>query len=110
MTTFFDFAGGSAHVDYNASVPTDDLKGRPAHPATAPASGIWGQVRDNIGAVVEAGGTYGHGPHRFPTARASNTGHSWTTSPTSPSRPGDTAAEPRPGPGRGRLRRSRTDS
>ncbi|MFI6405020.1 hypothetical protein [Streptomyces sp. NPDC050548] len=70
MTTFFDFAGGSAHVDYNASVPTDDLKGRPAHPATAPASGIWGQVRDNIAAVVEAGGTYGHGPHRFPTARA----------------------------------------
>jgi len=70
MTTFFDFAGGSAHVDYNASVPTDDLKGRPDHPATAPASGIWGQVRDNIAAVVEAGGTYGHGPHRFPTARA----------------------------------------
>ncbi|WP_406464578.1 DUF4331 domain-containing protein [Streptomyces sp. NBC_01622] len=70
MTTFFDFAAGSAHVDYNASVPTDDLKGRPAHPATAPASGIWGQVRDNIAAVVEAGGTYGHGPHRFPTARA----------------------------------------
>ncbi|MFJ6893979.1 hypothetical protein [Streptomyces hokutonensis] len=70
MTTFFDFAGGSAHVDYNASVPTDDLKGRPDHPATAPASGIWGQVRDNIAAVVEASGTYGHGPHRFPTARA----------------------------------------
>ncbi|MFD3586023.1 hypothetical protein [Streptomyces sp. NPDC058683] len=70
MTTFFDFAHGSAHVDYNAGIPTDDLKGRPAHPATDPASGIWGQVRDNIAAVVEAGGTYGHRPHRFPTARA----------------------------------------
>jgi len=70
MTTFFDFAKGSAHVDYNASVPTDDLVGRPAHPATDPASGIWGQVRDNIAAVVEAGGTYGNRPHRFPTARA----------------------------------------
>jgi hypothetical protein len=70
MTTFFDFANGSAHVDYNASVPTDDLVGRPAHPATDPASGIWGQVRDNIAAVVEAGGTYGKRPHRFPTARA----------------------------------------
>ncbi|MGW3284620.1 DUF4331 family protein [Streptomyces sp. NPDC001002] len=70
MTTFFDFAGGSAHVDYNASVPTDDLVGRPAHPATQAASGIWGQVRDNIAAVVEAGGTYGDRPHRFPTARA----------------------------------------
>jgi len=70
MTTFFDFANGSAHVDYNASVPTVDLVGRPAHPATDPASGIWGQVRDNIAAVVEAGGTYGNRPHRFPTARA----------------------------------------
>ncbi|MFG2776712.1 DUF4331 family protein [Streptomyces prunicolor] len=70
MTTFFDFAKGSAHVDYNASVPTDDLVGRPAHPATDPASGIWGQVRDNIAAVVEAGGTYRNRPHRFPTARA----------------------------------------
>ena len=70
MTTFFDFANGSAHVDYNASVPTDDLVGRPAHPATERASGIWGQVRDNIAAVVEAGGTYGKHPHRFPTARA----------------------------------------
>ncbi|MEV6170560.1 hypothetical protein AB0L99_20315 [Streptomyces sp. NPDC051954] len=70
MTTFFDFAHGPAHVDYNATVPTDDLVGRPVHPATDPASGIWGQVRDDIAAVVEAGGTYGKGPHRFPTARA----------------------------------------
>jgi hypothetical protein len=70
MTTFFDFANGSAHVDYNASVPTVDLVGRPAHPATDPASGIWGQVRDNIAAVVQAGGTYDKRPHRFPTARA----------------------------------------
>jgi hypothetical protein len=57
MTTFFEFATGSAQVpDYN--------------PATDPASGIWGQVRDNIAAVVEAGGTYGDPPHKFPTARA----------------------------------------
>ena len=70
MTTFFDFANGSAHVDYNASVPTDDLVGRPANPATDPASGIWGQVRDNIAAVVEAGGTYRNLPHRHRTALA----------------------------------------
>ena len=70
ITTFFDFANGSAHVDYNATVPTDDRVGRPAHPATDPASGIWGQVRDNIAAVVQAGGTYGNSPHRFPTALA----------------------------------------
>lgn len=44
--------------------------GRPADPATDPASGIWGQVRDNIAAVVEAGKTYGNLPHRFPTAVA----------------------------------------
>jgi len=71
MTTFFDFANGLAHVeDYNASVPTIDLVGRPAHPATDPASGIWGQVRDNIAAVVQAGGTWGNRPHKFPTALA----------------------------------------
>jgi hypothetical protein len=70
MTTFFDFAKGSAKIDYNASAPSIDLVGRPRHPATDPASGIWGQVRDNIAAVVEAGKTYGNLPHSFPTARA----------------------------------------
>jgi hypothetical protein len=71
MTTFFDFAAGAAKVaDYNGTAPTIDLVGRPAHPATDPASGIWGQVRDNIAAVVEAGGTYNQLPHAFPTARA----------------------------------------
>jgi hypothetical protein len=70
MTTFFDFANGPAYVDYNASVPTIDRVGRPAHPATDPASGVWGQVRDNIAAVVAAGGTFRNSPHRFPTALA----------------------------------------
>ncbi len=71
MTTFFDFATGSANVaDYNSTAPTIDLVGRPRHPATDPASGIWGQVRDNIAAVVQAGGTYDQAPHKFPTPRA----------------------------------------
>ncbi|HEY1574071.1 MAG TPA: hypothetical protein VGG05_22210 [Pseudonocardiaceae bacterium] len=71
MTTFFDFADGSAKVaNYNSTTPTIDLIGRPAHPAADPASGIWGQVRDNVAAVVEAGGTYRKPPHRFSTARA----------------------------------------
>ena len=71
MTTFFAFDTGSADVaNYNATSPTIDLVGRPAHPATDPASGIWGQVRDNIAAVVEAGKTYGDHPHSFPTALA----------------------------------------
>ncbi|WP_217561478.1 DUF4331 family protein [Streptomyces sp. GbtcB6] len=71
MTTFFKFDTGSAQVaNFNATAPTFDLVGRPARPATDPASGIWGQVRDNIAAVVEAGKTYRSLPHRFPTARA----------------------------------------
>ena len=40
MTTFFDFADGLAHDDYNASVPTIDLVGRPHHrPIPPQASG-----------------------------------------------------------------------
>jgi hypothetical protein len=71
MTTFFDFAAGSASVpDYNSTAPAIDLAGRPRHPATDHASGIWGQVRDNIAAVVQAGRTYDNLPHKFPTARA----------------------------------------
>ena len=71
MTTFFEFDTGSAKVpNYNATVPADDIVGRPANPAVDPASGIWGQVRDNIAAVVQAGNTYGDLPHAFPTARA----------------------------------------
>jgi hypothetical protein len=70
MSTFFDFAKGLAHLDYKATFPKDDLKGRPAHPATDRASGIWGQVRDNIAAVVKTGGTFGNSPRRFPTALA----------------------------------------
>jgi hypothetical protein len=71
MTTFFDFANGSAKVaNYNGTAPTIDLVGRPARPATDPASGIWGQVRDNIAAVVEDGGTFRDLPHRFRTPRA----------------------------------------
>lgn len=71
MTTFFLFDTGAAKIaNYNSTAPTFDLVGRPAHPAKDPASGIWGQVRDNIAAVVEAGGTYDNRPHKFPTARA----------------------------------------
>ena len=68
INTDWDFRLGSAHVDYNASAPTDDLKGRPANPETDPASGVWGQVRDTTAAVVEARGTYGHPPHRYATS------------------------------------------
>jgi hypothetical protein len=70
MTTFFEFTTGLAQVNINATAPADDLVGRPANPVTGPASGVWGQVRDNIAAVVKAGETFGDFPHRFPSALA----------------------------------------
>jgi hypothetical protein len=70
MTTFYAFTTGLAQVNINATAPTDDLVGRPANPLAASASGVWGQVRDNTAAVVQAGGTYGDYPHSFPSALA----------------------------------------
>ena len=63
VTTFWDFAGGSAQVNINATVPLNDIAGRPARPDTDPASGVWGQVRDQTAAVVKAGGTFNQGKH-----------------------------------------------
>jgi hypothetical protein len=62
-TTFWDFADGSAKVNINATVPLDDIAGRPARPATDSASGVWGQVRNQTAAVVKAGGTFNKGVH-----------------------------------------------
>ena len=62
-TTFWDFINGSAKVNINATVPLDDIAGRPAKPDTDPASGVWGQVRDQTAAVVKAGGTFNEGIH-----------------------------------------------
>jgi len=57
-----DFSDDSAHIDYNASIPSEQLTGRPANPSTGSASGFWGQMRDNTAAVVAARGTYANGP------------------------------------------------
>ncbi len=62
-TTFWDFVGGSANVNINATVPLNDIAGRPAKPDTDPASGVWGQVRDQTAAVVKDGGTFNKGIH-----------------------------------------------
>jgi hypothetical protein len=70
INTNWDFHAGSAHVDYNATVPTDDVVGRPANHDTDPASGIWGQMRDSTAAVVAARVSYANLPHRHPTARS----------------------------------------
>lgn len=69
-TSFWNFAQGPAQVNINATVPLDDLAGRPASPASDPASGVWGQLRDQTAAVVAAGGTFKQGAHGRPTALA----------------------------------------
>src|SRR6185437_2977414 len=55
-TTLWDFPAGSAGININATVPSQDLAGRPAHPETGPATGVWGQIRDQTAVVVKAGG------------------------------------------------------
>jgi hypothetical protein len=70
VTTFWDFTHGSAQVNINATAPHHDLVGRPAHPETDPASGVWGQLRDQTAAVVANGGTFNKGVQGRPTALA----------------------------------------
>ena len=60
----------AAGIDYNSAVPSDELKGRPANPATDPATGIWGLIRDATAAVVAAGGTFSQGSLGQATAKA----------------------------------------
>jgi hypothetical protein len=69
-TTLWNFPGGSAGFNINATVPSQDLEGRPAHPETDPATGVWGQIRDQTAVVVGLGGTYHQGIHGRPTALA----------------------------------------
>jgi hypothetical protein len=54
----------------NSTEPTADLAGRPAHPATDPATGVWGTVRDQVAGIVATLGTFGQGKHGQATARA----------------------------------------
>jgi hypothetical protein len=54
----------------NSTGPSADLAGRPANPATDPATGVWGMVRDQVATVVEAMGTYSKGTNGQPTPRA----------------------------------------
>src|ERR1700733_10274024 len=61
---------GSAGININATVPSQDLAGRPARPETDPATGVWGQIRDQTAVVVADGGTFNQGVHGRPTARA----------------------------------------
>jgi len=68
INVVYNWAG--AGIDYNAAVPTDELKGRPANPTTDPASGIWGLMRNATAAVVAAGDAFSQGSLGRPTALA----------------------------------------
>lgn len=54
----------------NMTEPDTDLAGRPANPETDPASGIWGELRDRVAAVVKALGTFSQGKQGRPTSMA----------------------------------------
>src|SRR4029079_9859601 len=69
-TTLWDFPAGSAGININATVQSQDSAGRHAHPETDPATGVWGQIRDQTAVVVADGGTYNHGTRGRPTALA----------------------------------------
>ncbi|WP_327586702.1 DUF4331 domain-containing protein [Nonomuraea sp. NBC_00507] len=66
----WDFSGGSAGMDFNASHPKDHLNGRPKNPGSDPASGFWGQVRDATAAVVAARKTFDDPPQGKATPKA----------------------------------------
>ena len=54
--------GTTYHDIINSTGPSGDLAGRPANPATDPATGLWGAIRDEVAVVVKAMGTYNQGP------------------------------------------------
>ena len=58
------------HSLINHTGPSHDLAGRPTDPATGHATGIWGMIRDQVAAVVEALGTYDQGALGQPTPAA----------------------------------------
>jgi hypothetical protein len=66
----FNLLADQPEININATVPSQDLAGRPAHPETDPATGVWGQIRDETAVVVAAGDTYNQGVHGRPTALA----------------------------------------
>ncbi|HEY2575565.1 MAG TPA: DUF4331 family protein [Streptosporangiaceae bacterium] len=70
VSVVFDNGNKPYHPRINGTGPSEDLDGRPENPATGPAWGVWGTVRDQIATVVKALGTYNQGPHAFATPRA----------------------------------------
>lgn len=67
VSVVFDNGGDPYHTLINSTEPATDLAGRPAHPATDPATGVWGTVRDQVARIVKTLGTYDQGVHGQPT-------------------------------------------
>ena len=70
VAVVFDNGNPPYHPLINSTGPAADLAGRPANPATGPATGVWGTVRDQVAAVVKALGTYDQGVHGQATPMA----------------------------------------
>ena len=70
VAVVFDNGQDPYHTLINGKGPSHDLQGRPADPVNGQASGVWGAVRDQTAAVVEAMGTYDQGVNGQPTPAA----------------------------------------
>ena len=66
----FDNGNAPYLTTINSTGPSADLAGRPNNPAIAAAKGVWGTLRDQVAAVVEAKGTYDQGVNGRPTPKA----------------------------------------
>jgi hypothetical protein len=51
-TTLWDFPAGTAGLNINSTVPSQDLQGRPRHPETDPATGLTEDAFDNAAKVI----------------------------------------------------------
>ena len=70
VPTLPNYPNGRPDLHYNQALPSEELAGRPANPETDPATGIWGRLRDDTAAVLEARKTFSQGVHGKPTAMA----------------------------------------
>ena len=63
LSVIFDPKYSDTNELINSTEPTADLAGRPANPATDPATGVWGTVRDQVAGIVKARNTFRKGKH-----------------------------------------------
>ncbi len=70
LSVIFDPTVSNTNELLNSTEPTADLAGRPANPATDPATGVWGTLRDQVAGIVQARKTFRQGKHGQATPRA----------------------------------------